>query len=253
MTSTSKLYKYLLVIVDGFSKFVWLYPTKITNIKEVLDKLTKLQQIFGNPQRIITDRGAAFTSFNFNNYCIEEGIEHVTITTGVPRGNGQVERINRIIIPVLTKLSLNNPDRWYRRVVKLQMCINNTYQRSVGMSPFEALFGVKMKHRENVQICSLIEREYVQFFNNERNQLRNVTKQNILKNQKENQCYCNKRRKKTIPYKEGDLVAIKRTQFAPGLKIKRKYLGPYQVSTDMKLLKSVRTKGRRLPHRLPII
>ena len=30
MTSTSKyLYKYLLVIVDGFSKFVWLYLTKL--------------------------------------------------------------------------------------------------------------------------------------------------------------------------------------------------------------------------------
>lgn len=28
MTSTSKQYKHLLVIVDGFSKFVWLYPTK---------------------------------------------------------------------------------------------------------------------------------------------------------------------------------------------------------------------------------
>ena len=48
MTNTSKLYKYLLVIVDGFSKFVWLYPTETTNIKEV-NKLTAMQQIFGNP------------------------------------------------------------------------------------------------------------------------------------------------------------------------------------------------------------
>lgn len=43
MASTSKLYKYLLVIVDGFSKFVWIYPTKTTNTKEVLDKLTAMQ------------------------------------------------------------------------------------------------------------------------------------------------------------------------------------------------------------------
>jgi len=50
------MYKYLLVIVDGFSKFVWFYSIKITNTKELLDKLTAMQQIFGNSRRIITVR-----------------------------------------------------------------------------------------------------------------------------------------------------------------------------------------------------
>lgn len=74
-----------------------------------------------------------------------ENIEHVTVTTGVPRGNGQVERINKIIISVLTKLSLGKPERWYRYVYRLQMCINSMYQRNIDMSPFKALFGVKMR------------------------------------------------------------------------------------------------------------
>lgn len=99
MTSTSKLYKYLLVIVDGFSKFVWIYPTKTTNTKEVLDKLVKMQAIFGNPRRIITDRGTAFTFSSFKDFCTDENIEHVVITTGVPRGNGQVERILGLLSP----------------------------------------------------------------------------------------------------------------------------------------------------------
>ena len=86
------------------------------------------------------------------------------MTLGIPRGNGQVERVNRTIIPVLTKLLLDNPDRWYRHVARLQMSLNNTYQRSVGMSPFEALFKIKMKHRNNVRIISLLEQEYVQSF-----------------------------------------------------------------------------------------
>lgn len=116
-----------------------------------------LQQTFGDPHRIISDKGTAFTSSQFKNYCTEHNIEHITTTTGVPRGNGQVERINRIIISVLTKLSLENPDRWYKHVPRLQMCINSTYQRSIGMSPFEALIGTKMKHRENINILSLLE------------------------------------------------------------------------------------------------
>ncbi|XP_076280086.1 uncharacterized protein LOC143208958 [Lasioglossum baleicum] len=46
---------------DGFSKFTWLYPTKTTNAKEVINKLDNQQIIFGNPDRIISDRGVAFT------------------------------------------------------------------------------------------------------------------------------------------------------------------------------------------------
>lgn len=177
MASTSKLYKYLLVIIDGFSKFVWIYPTKTTNTKEVLNKLIAMQQIFGNPQRIITDKGTAYISSHFNDYCTAENIEHiVTITTGVPCSNGQVERIHRIIILVLTKLSLDNPDCSYRYVSKLQMYINSIYQRSVDMSPFEALLGVKLRQREDTQILALIEQEYVQLYNQERNNLRNIYK-----------------------------------------------------------------------------
>ena len=40
-TATTKAYKHILVIVDGFSKFVWLYPTKSTTTKEVLNKLAE--------------------------------------------------------------------------------------------------------------------------------------------------------------------------------------------------------------------
>lgn len=112
MDATSKAYKYLLVIVDGFRKFVWIYLTKSTGTAEVLEKLTTQQTTFGNPSRIITDRGAAFTSTDFKKYCEDEKIELAHITTGVPRGNGQVERIHQIIVAVLTKTSMEKPVNW---------------------------------------------------------------------------------------------------------------------------------------------
>lgn len=73
------------------------------------------------------------------------------------------------------------------------------------MSPFEALFGIKMRHVEDIQVLSLIEQEHVQFFNEERDGLRKLAKQGILKIQAENQRYYNKRRKKARLYKIGDL------------------------------------------------
>ncbi|KAF2894202.1 hypothetical protein ILUMI_11971 [Ignelater luminosus] len=46
-----------------------------------------LQKRLRNPTRVITDKGTAFTTQEFKTFCEEQEIEHVTITTGVPRGN----------------------------------------------------------------------------------------------------------------------------------------------------------------------
>jgi len=60
----------------------------------VISKLMQQSVVFGNPKRVILDRGTAFTSKDFDNYCKDQEIEHIAIVTGVPRGNGQVEHIN---------------------------------------------------------------------------------------------------------------------------------------------------------------
>jgi hypothetical protein len=61
MMETKKQYNYILTMVDAFTKFVWIFPTRSTTSREVIDKLHIHQQHFGNPSRIITDRGTAFT------------------------------------------------------------------------------------------------------------------------------------------------------------------------------------------------
>lgn len=93
--STHKSYQNIFTVVDNFSKFIWPYATKSTTTREVIACVDKQQQIFGNTVRIVSDRGMAFTSKKFEEYCSGENIEHVIITTGVPRGNRQFERMNR--------------------------------------------------------------------------------------------------------------------------------------------------------------
>lgn len=65
LSSTRKQYKYLLVVIDGFTKCTWIFPTKSTGTAEVLDKLQVLQRHFGNLRRIITNRGPSFRSHEF--------------------------------------------------------------------------------------------------------------------------------------------------------------------------------------------
>ncbi|GBL66329.1 hypothetical protein AVEN_162783-1, partial [Araneus ventricosus] len=106
LESTNKNYKYVLAIIDAFTKFVWIYPTKSTTSAEVIAKLEIQKAVFGSPFQIISDRGTAFTSGDFADYCAKEEIKHHAITTGLPRTNGQIERINQATISVLSKLSL---------------------------------------------------------------------------------------------------------------------------------------------------
>ncbi|GFY39540.1 integrase catalytic domain-containing protein [Trichonephila inaurata madagascariensis] len=65
-------------VSNAFTKFTWLYPVKTVSAENALEKLKLQQKTFGNPVRIITDRGSAFTSKElFNDYCTEENIQHL--------------------------------------------------------------------------------------------------------------------------------------------------------------------------------
>lgn len=117
MYATLKGYEYIFAAIDGFTKFCWLFPTKSTTASEVIDRLTRLEVTFGNPERLISDRRTAFTAHSFEQFFKDRNIRHILITTGMSRGNGQVERLNAIIINVLAKLCINQPEQWYRQVL----------------------------------------------------------------------------------------------------------------------------------------
>ncbi|GFX28241.1 transposon Tf2-8 polyprotein [Trichonephila clavipes] len=229
LPSTNKSYQHIFTAVDAFTKFTRLYTVKIVSAESALEKLKQQQKIFGNPIRIISDRGPAFTSKLFNDFCDEENIQHLQIATGVPRGNGQVERIHRTLIPVLTKLSLDDSTKWYKYVDRSQRILNSTICHSTKWTPFEILVGIKMRNKEDILIKDLLLEEIVKELLEQREFLRNDAKKNIETLPSENRKTYNRRRKKASLYKEDDLIAIQRTQFGAGLKLGPKFLDPYKV------------------------
>jgi len=108
--------------------------------------------------------------------------------------------------------------------------LNTTFQRSIGTSPFQLMFGTKMRITEDVQLNELIDEEIKQRFEDSRYKLRSIARDQIKKTQEENRKTYNKKRKASTRYEVGDLVAIKRTQLGPGLKLKIKFLGPYKIT-----------------------
>lgn len=229
MDATCKQYKHILAMVDGFSKFLWLFPTKSTGAEEVVRNLNIWSQTFGSPVRIISDKGPAFTSQLFQDWCNENVVDHILTTTGVPRGNGQIERVNRSILSVIAKLSAEDTTKWYKFEGEVQKALNSSVHSSTKSTPFEVTFGIRMKTNICSRVNDMLQEEIIENYNINRQQLRDAVKQQIIEAQKKYKFNFDKHRKQSSLYGVSDLVAIKRTQFVAGRKSASEYLGPYKV------------------------
>lgn len=123
------LRKYIFLIVDAFSKYIKLYPTKTTNSREAITCLKQFFQSYNKPINIISDRGTAFISQEFEDFLHEQSINHIKIATGSP-DKLNIKRINRFVAPSIAKLSENKDGKqWYKVLHEVEYAINNTTNR----------------------------------------------------------------------------------------------------------------------------
>jgi len=68
----------------------------------VLNQLGKSCGARGIPDRIISDRGTCSTGKAFKTFCDTTGIKHTLNSIRHQHANGQVERANQTIVPLLS-------------------------------------------------------------------------------------------------------------------------------------------------------
>ncbi|KAK9711574.1 Integrase core domain [Popillia japonica] len=170
---------YLLLIVDGFTKFTMLKPVRNTTSIVTAKVLEEIINLMGAPFRVITDRGTSFTGSAFKKLCREKRIDHVlnaTSTarangTSTARANGQVERINRYVTPSLASLCKDDEHRdWDKHVSRIQWGINNTIHGATKMTPFGLLFNYEPRNIDGDIIQKEILTDQIQGDVNERRQ-----------------------------------------------------------------------------------
>lgn len=89
--------KYILTVVDEYSRFPFAFPCKDLHTDTVKRCLTELFSLFGPPGYVHSDRGASFKSDSMKSFLVAHGIGSSFTTPYNPRGNGQCERYNGII------------------------------------------------------------------------------------------------------------------------------------------------------------
>jgi len=218
--------KHVLLIVDAFTKFVKLYVVKSTSSKETIKCLQEYFQGYSRPKTLISDRGTAFTSREFEDFLSEHNVKHVKVATGSPQANGQVERYNRVLASALGKISYEQS--WPKALRDIEFALNNMFCKSTGAIPSVLLFGVEQRGR----IIDYIKEGILDDIRmNERNlvEIRDKAAEQIAKSQSYNEQYVNRKRKSASEYEIGDLVMIRNFDSTTGIsnKLKPAYKGPY--------------------------
>lgn len=226
-------FDHILSVVDGFTKFERLFATKTTGSDEVIKALNAYCRAYGCPRRIVSDKGKGFDSEKFKKWCERKGIKHIMTGVACPWANGQVERYNRTIIPMLAKLKEASKKEWDVILGKCELALNNMTSSTTKESAARLLFGINLRGDDSLDIEDFMEKV------NKENKIeigdaRQSANKNIRKNQEYNKKYFDRKVVKEHVFKKGDLVLIKgRKVVGNKSKLYGRFRGPYIVEEVM--------------------
>ena len=145
LTPTKQGHKYILSVIDHYSKYAVAYATFQQNTNTVIDCLKQYFSQFGIPERILTDQGRCFISQPFQDFLNLWGISKATSTSYHPQTQGLVERFNGTIISILKRYVYEMPDTWDENLPLATFAYNTSIQRVNNFTPHEVMYGRKAK------------------------------------------------------------------------------------------------------------
>ena len=147
----SNNYNYILVMVDGFSRYIQAYPlSKNSNSKQVLEAFKRAWVTpFGAPNGVRSDRDVRLQAAEsaWRKGLRNLGTEVKFSTPRRPQTNGLVERANRRLGEVLKKFSLRaKHSNWEKLLALAVTVLNRQIQKSTRKSAFE----IFMRRQPNI-------------------------------------------------------------------------------------------------------
>jgi len=128
-------YKYLLTIIDTFSKFTWVEPLKKKESKIIVDAFKKVfSQNKRMPKNLQTDMGTEFFNKDFNKLMKQKNINHYSSFS--PLKASIIERFNRTLKEHMWKMfSLQGTYKWVNILENLVKDYNHKKHRTINLAP----------------------------------------------------------------------------------------------------------------------
>lgn len=239
---TQHNFKYILVMKDEFSGFVWFVPTEAPNTRAAAEAIVKwMADYCCCPQYLVSDQGSHFTSELMGELTRLMGIEHHMVVAYSPWANS-VERANRTLKRTLTAMINEagaDPQDWPWFCPALQQAVNSApRKRNQGLSPAKILLGrqhakpldlvfLPPAQRDKMKRIAPIERleEYEKLVQHLED-IQEVHDKHKAKSRDEIQRASKGKMERFI---EGDFVLLAKVKQRPGDKILLRWRGPYRV------------------------
>ena len=131
------------VIVDRLTKVAHFIPVKTERNAPKLAQIfmKEVVRLHGIPKTIVSDRDTIFTSRFWKSFQEAMGSELCLSTAYHPQSDGQTEVVNKVLEDLLRACTLDFGGNWEDHLHLAEFTYNNSYQSTIGMAPFEALYG----------------------------------------------------------------------------------------------------------------
>ncbi|WVZ48713.1 LOW QUALITY PROTEIN: hypothetical protein U9M48_000132 [Paspalum notatum var. saurae] len=225
---TQKGYDSIWVIIDRLTKSAHFLPVKThytaaTYAELYISRIT-----------ITSDRGSLFVSRFWEQLQTTLGTKLIRSSAYHPQTSGQVERVNQILEDMLRACALTYSTKWDECLPLAEFANNNSYQKSLEMAPFEALYGRRCRTPLNwsepgesvtfgPELVTQAE-EQVKFIHS-----------NLKRAQSGQKSYSDKRRR-PLAFEGGDHVYLRVSpmkgvhQFGVKGKLAPRYVGPFKIT-----------------------
>ena len=242
LSRTRRQHDALWVIVDRLTKSAHFLP--ISN-DDPLDKLAQLYveeivRLHGVPISIVSDRDPGFTSRFCSSLHDAMGTRLHFSTAFHPQTDGQSDKTIKSLEHMLRACVIEFKGRWDMHLSLMEFAYNNSYQSSIGMAPFEALYGGKCRTLvcwDEVGERRLIGLELVQI----KLDKIQIVRDRLKTARDRHKSYADKHRR-DLQFKVGDRVFLKVSpwkgvlRFGRRGKLRPRYIRPYEIITRVGLV-----------------
>ena len=132
----------VLVLQDHFPKYIVAYVVKDQTARTAAETLRNgYFGLVGAPAYLVSDQGKAFTGHVITHLCELYGVQKLRTSPYHAQTNGQVKRMNQMIICMISKLEEDKKACWSEHLPELLLAYNATCSAVTGYSPYYLLFG----------------------------------------------------------------------------------------------------------------
>ena len=147
LTKDPEGFEHAVVIIDTFTRFTAVYPTKTTEAVEAAEALLIHSAYFGAPCQIMSDRGSQYVNAVIQAYLDFQGTEHVLSIAYSKQENSIVERANKEIRRWIRDMlySKKMPRSAWRKAIPFVIRIHNASPiEPLKVAPADLVFGQRI-------------------------------------------------------------------------------------------------------------